>query len=189
MIKRHTQDVSLVKPALSFLLTVIMALLVALFIMGPIRAHAQPVELPYSNHTTSADGTLTVAINGSLYAVYHGHSTQHPTSLVKDCSNTNKPMYFLDYGLMVRAAVDVTDAATGASYRLHGHFNSDGLHKYPVPGWEMCNGIYSATWQDSVSIITDTGAVRKLTMKFYIEIDLAAGGELLHIEVDSVELI
>lgn len=174
---KHRQPVAAV-------IVTILALLVAMFII-PNTTRAAPLELTYQNNITSAAGDLTLAISGPLYVMFHGRFTYHDSSLVKSCHSYMEPMPVASYGLMVRAPLDVINVATGASYRLHGHFK-DSKNKQGISGGMFCGEVMAWSWTDTVDIITPEG-VRVFTLKFYTEVNMPTG-DLIHIEVETAQL-
>jgi hypothetical protein len=168
-------------------LSVILITLLAMLFSGlvvPTLVRAQPLELQYSNNISAPDG-LTLDISGPLYVLFHGKFGYHESSVVKSCHSYSEPMPVVSLAIMVRAPLDVINAATGASYRLHGHFKVS-MNKQGISGGQFCDNVMAWSWADTVDIITPEG-VRAFTLKFYTELDMATAS-LLYIEVESAQL-
>jgi len=149
--------------------------------------HAAPLEIPYANHATNPTGTVTVAVDGVLYGMEHGHGQFNDGGVFRDeCDMPSQERAFF-FTVVIRPALTVTNIATGESYRLHGKFSYDGDYGQISTSHAVCNNVLSMEFDGTV-LLVGKDAVIPYRMRFYVEIDTLTG-DLIHYEVVSAELL
>ena len=172
------------------ILAAILGLALAFGVIGPlVTAHAAPrhFEIPHNNHVTTQTGDVTLAMDGNFAVMWHGKEWFNPKTNSTGwdaCGNATPPRY-MNFGLMVRPDMVVTDTATGETYRIHGAFKYTG-NQLGVGGSEHCGDIWNRTWLDRIEIVAPDRTYR-VEGRFFMEVNIATG-ELLALEIDGLWL-
>jgi hypothetical protein len=163
-----------------------MATMLALLI-GAGMAHAAPLEIPHSNHITDQTGDVTLALDGNLVVMWHGKEWFDPknNAVQWDACGNSVPWRFINFGIMVRPDLVVTNPATGETYRTHGTWKKSGTQQY-IPGNQMCGDIWSHAWTDRIEVVTPNRTMYVDGM-FYMEVNISTGN-LLAFEIDNLYL-